>query len=90
MRPGLQRIRPAKIREYREAFTQALLVSGGRFLLTVSAPKLLQLWDIGFFWDSIPRWQSVASVQLRSDFFYEVLPARDGTGLHVILKDPGS
>jgi hypothetical protein len=88
--PGLEQpIRPAKVHQDMRGIKQAHLVSGGRFLVTISTSKLLQLWDIGFVWDTLLDWQPLASVQIISDLFscFEVLPARDGNGLHVILKE---
>jgi len=84
-----QPIQPVEIYKGKRGLKQGHLVSGGRFLLTISTSKMLQLWDLGFVWDTRPDWQLLASVQQRSEFVFcvDALPASDGTGLHVILKE---
>ena len=91
MMPGSEHlIQPVEIHEEKLGFKQAHLVSGGRFLLTISTSAMLQLWDLGFAWDTISDWQLLASVQQRSEFVHcvDALPATAGTGfLHVVLKE---
>jgi hypothetical protein len=88
---GRSVIRPVK--SYTRAggsFKQAHLASGGRYLFTATQSKLLQLWDIGLVCDNTePRWQLVASVQLRHDALvsFRVIPGRDGSRLYVVMND---
>ena len=90
MTPTLEQpIQPFKIQLEKAAFKQVYTVPGGRFLLTNSTAKVLQLWDLGFLWDTVRDWRLLASMQLQSDMTYciDILPTCDGAGLQVLLKD---